>query len=58
VAERLGLAPDPSGLRLGVAVARGLLLDVVAGADAEEVDAAYRRFVDRVEAESERDRST
>jgi AcrR family transcriptional regulator len=53
VAERLGLPPDPAGLRLGVAVARGLLLDLAAGADADEVDAAYRRFVDLTEAERE-----
>ena len=54
VADQLGLPPDPAGLRLGVAVARGLLLDLVAGADAAEVDAAYRRFVDLAEADRER----
>jgi AcrR family transcriptional regulator len=46
VAVQLGLPTDPVELRLGVAVSRGLLLDLVAGADLTEVDAAYRRFVD------------
>jgi AcrR family transcriptional regulator len=58
VAEGLGLPPDPAGLRLGVAVARGLLLDLAAGADAAEVDAAYRRFVDLAEAAGEPGRSS
>jgi len=56
VAARLGQPPDPAGLRLGVAVARGLLLDLAAGADAAEVDAAYRRFVDLAETEAEQGR--
>lgn len=38
--------PDPATLRLGIAVTRGLLLELVAGADPSEIDAAYRRFVD------------
>jgi AcrR family transcriptional regulator len=46
VAERLGIATDAAEVRLGVAVSRGLLLDLVAGAPLAEVDAAYRRFVD------------
>jgi AcrR family transcriptional regulator len=46
VAGELGLDADPVELRLGVAVSRGLLLDLVAGADLAEVDASYRRFVD------------
>jgi AcrR family transcriptional regulator len=46
VTERLGLQPDRAETRLGIAVARGLLLDLVAGAPFAEVDAAYRRFVD------------
>ena len=54
MAENMGLPSDPARLRLGVAVARGLLMDLEAGADAEEVDAAYRRFVDLAEAEGER----
>jgi AcrR family transcriptional regulator len=45
-AERRGLAADPAALRLGVATTRGLLLDLLAGADPAEVDAAYRLFVD------------
>ena len=32
---------DRAALRLGVAATRGLLLDLLAGADPEEVDAAY-----------------
>jgi AcrR family transcriptional regulator len=45
-AEQLGVATDAVEVRLGVAVSRGLLLDLVAGAPLAEVDAAYRRFVD------------
>jgi hypothetical protein len=37
---------------MGIAVARGLLLDLVAGAPLAEVDAAYRRFVEIYEAAS------
>jgi AcrR family transcriptional regulator len=43
-AQRLGQPVDPAALRLSVAVSRGLLLDLVAGADAEQVDAAFRLF--------------
>jgi AcrR family transcriptional regulator len=49
VAARLGTAADRNQLRLGVAVTRGLLLELVAGADPADVDAAYRWFVDLVE---------
>lgn len=45
VAGRLGTGADRAELRLGVAVTRGLLLDLVGGADPDEVDASYRRFV-------------
>ena len=45
-AERLGIATDAAEVRLGVAVSRGLLLDLVAGAPLADVDAAYRRFVE------------
>ena len=45
-AQVRGVPADPAELRLGVAVTRGLLLDLVAGADATEVDASYRRFVE------------
>jgi AcrR family transcriptional regulator len=46
VADRLGTGTDRAELRLGVAVTRGLLLDLVGGADPDEVDASYRRFVE------------
>ena len=46
VAKAIGVVSDPAELRVGVAVSRGLLLDLVAGADYAEVDQAYRRFVD------------
>lgn len=46
VAKAIGVDSDPAELRVGVAVSRGLLLDLVAGADYAEVDEAYRRFVD------------
>jgi AcrR family transcriptional regulator len=49
-AERLGVAGNPAELRLGIAVTRGLLLELVAGTPLAEVDAAYRRFVDLYEA--------
>ncbi|MFI5890966.1 TetR/AcrR family transcriptional regulator [Actinoplanes sp. NPDC051513] len=45
VAGRLGAEPDRAALRLGVAVSRGLLLDLLAGAPQEEVDEAYALFV-------------
>jgi AcrR family transcriptional regulator len=44
-AERLGIEPDRDALRLGVAVTRGLLLDLLAGATLEEVTAAHDLFV-------------
>jgi AcrR family transcriptional regulator len=48
-AKSFGVVSDPAELRVGVAVSRGLLLDLVAGADYAEVDEAYRRFVDLYE---------
>jgi AcrR family transcriptional regulator len=45
VAGRLGIQPDRALLRLGVAATRGLLLDLLAGADYEEVTAAHELFV-------------
>jgi AcrR family transcriptional regulator len=45
-ARRIGVPADPAALRLGVAVTRGLLLELLAGADPDQVDAAYRLFVD------------
>jgi AcrR family transcriptional regulator len=44
-AERVGVEPDRAALRLGVAVSRGLLLDLLAGAPIDEVDAAHDLFV-------------
>ena len=49
VAKVIGVDSDRAELRVGVAVSRGLLLDLVAGADYAEVDEAYRRFVDLYE---------
>jgi AcrR family transcriptional regulator len=57
-AARLGYQADPAAMRLGVAVARGLLLDLVAGADRQDVDDAYRLFVDLFVAGMEHRRST
>jgi AcrR family transcriptional regulator len=45
VADRMGVAVDPAAMRLGVAVSRGLLLDLIAGAPQAEVNAAYELFV-------------
>ncbi len=45
-AQRIGVRADPVALRLGVAVSRGLLLELLAGADADAVDASYQLFVD------------
>jgi AcrR family transcriptional regulator len=49
-AGRIGVAAEAAELRLGVAVTRGLLLELVAGTPLAEVDAAYRRFVDLYDA--------
>jgi AcrR family transcriptional regulator len=49
VVKVIGVASDPAELRVGIAVSRGLLLDLVAGADYAEVDEAYRAFVDLYE---------
>lgn len=46
VDERSGGRADPGLARLGLAVTRGLLLDLVATGDDEGVDAAAARFVD------------
>lgn len=45
-AQQLGVRADAAALRLGVAVSRGLLLELLAGADPDAVDASYRLFVD------------
>jgi hypothetical protein len=39
--EQLGIATDRALLRFGLAVSRGLLMDLVAGEDPAEVDAAH-----------------
>jgi len=44
--RRLGTPVDTAALRLGVAVSRGLLLELLAGADPGEVTASYRLFVE------------
>jgi AcrR family transcriptional regulator len=46
--EEAAQAVDPAMMRLGLAVARGLLLDLVATDDHEGVDAAAAAFVDLV----------
>jgi AcrR family transcriptional regulator len=46
VAERMGLRTDPTELRLGVAVLRGLLLDAVASGDATGPTAALERYLE------------
>ena len=46
VAQRLQIDVDLRAIRVGVAVTRGLLLDLLAGADPDEVDAAYLAFAD------------
>ncbi len=49
VAVRHGYGIDATGMRLGVAVTRGLLIDLLAGADPGEVAAAHERFVRMLE---------
>jgi AcrR family transcriptional regulator len=48
VDERTSGAVDPAFVRLGLAVTRGLLLDLVATGDEAAVDAAAARFADLV----------
>ena len=45
LAAQLGLPPDPAGARLGVAVIRGLLLDVVSGGSVEAATEAFEQFL-------------
>jgi AcrR family transcriptional regulator len=49
VAKQLGLAVDPAAMRLAVAVARGLLLDLLAGSPPAQVNASHELFVKLVE---------
>ncbi len=46
VTESLGIAFDPIDVRLGIAVVRGLLIDVVATGDIASATAALERFLD------------
>ena len=46
VAELLGVEVDEDILRLGVAVTRGLLIDVLATGDAEPASRSLHRFID------------
>jgi AcrR family transcriptional regulator len=50
LAGRMGVPADRAALRLGVAVTRGLLMDLLAGAPKPEVDEAYALFVRLYEA--------
>lgn len=49
-AAEWGYEIDATAVRLGVAVTRGLLIDVLAGADAAEVSAAHELFAGMMEA--------
>jgi len=44
--RQLGLPVDPIAMRLGIAASRGLLLELLAGADPDEVTASYHRLVE------------
>ncbi len=48
LADEVGTSIDPAMMRLGLAVARGLLLDLVATEDLDGVDAAAQAFVELV----------
>jgi AcrR family transcriptional regulator len=50
VGRRLGVRFDPADVRLGVAVIRGLLLDVVSGVDVADATASFERFLTMWEA--------
>jgi AcrR family transcriptional regulator len=54
VDKRMGATVDPALSRLGLAVTRGLLLDLVATGDTERVDAAAARFADLLDPELSR----
>jgi AcrR family transcriptional regulator len=45
-AARVGAPEDARAIRLGVAVTRGLLLDLIAGADPDEVHASHDLFIE------------
>jgi AcrR family transcriptional regulator len=44
-AARVGMEPDDRDLRLGLAVTRGLLIDVLATGDIEAATATHERFI-------------
>jgi AcrR family transcriptional regulator len=46
VARARGQSFDPAGVRVGIAVTRGLLIDVVTGGDRDEATAALERFIE------------
>lgn len=48
-ARQLGIADNPIGTRLGVAVMRGLLIDVITGDRPEDATAALELFIELVE---------
>lgn len=54
VTEGLGVPPDEDELRLGVAVTRGLLIDVLASDDATAATRSFERFLDMWQASRDR----
>lgn len=50
-AEAVGMSARPEDLRLGVAVTRGLLIDVLATGDLEAATSAHERFIELWEAD-------
>ena len=48
VVEARGQAFDPAGVRVGIAVTRGLLVDLVTGGDRDAANAALERFLELV----------
>jgi AcrR family transcriptional regulator len=46
VVEARGQAFDPAGVHAGIAVTRGLLIDLVTGGDPDEATAALERFLE------------
>jgi AcrR family transcriptional regulator len=46
VSDGLGLSPDEDELRLGVAVTRGLLIDVLASEDATSATRSFERYLE------------
>lgn len=48
-ARRLGLEDNPIGTRLGVAVMRGLLIDVITGDNPDDATAALELFIELIE---------